>query len=164
MSNATVIPPRTPSRAINYLDHPPTYKEFTELYQHPLRPLVFNDEDLPRTWRARALWTTENDDGECVPNTAAIADTFPDAKAPVMISRADTSYAYGEESRHEISMKDFAQRWERASCNDDKLYLKDFHLCLAYPSLDAYYVYPFFQGMKKIFTDRGCACNLACHR
>jgi hypothetical protein len=139
----SAFPPFTSSRAISYLDTPPGYAHFRDEYLVPLQPLIFGDENLPREWAAHGRYTRAMGEDR-VPDIDAIAADSAGREVQVVVLEPESLSSYGDEGRRSMKVEEFADLW-RAQPNA-RIYLKDFHLCLARPGDSLYRVYDLFQG------------------
>jgi hypothetical protein len=152
MSGSTLPPPRTSSRAISYSNAPPSYPYFRDEYLVPLKPLIFHDTDLFHDWPACARWTTELEDGNLQPYIDALAADFAGHEVSVIVSEPGSPDTYGDDGRRTMAFEEFAALWKDRA--DKRIYLKDYHLCLARPHDCMYRTYDLFQGELIAFTVR----------
>jgi hypothetical protein len=152
MSGSTLPPPRTSSRAISYSSAPPSYLYFRDEHLVPLKPLIFRDDDLPHDWPACPRWTTETENGNLEPDIDALAADFAGHEVSVIVSEPGSPDTYGDDGRRTMTFEEFAALWKDRA--DERVYLKDFHLCLARPHDCMYRTYDLFQGELSMFTVR----------
>jgi hypothetical protein len=152
MSGSTLPPPRTSSRAISYSSAPPSYPYFRDEHLLPLKPLIFHDDNMTRDWPACARWTTKFEDGNPEPHINALAADFAGQEVSVIVSEPGSPDTYGDDDRRTMMFEDFAALWKDRA--DKRVYLKDFHLCLARPHDCMYRTYDVFQGELIAFTVR----------
>jgi hypothetical protein len=159
MPNAPCPPPPTAPRAIAFLASPPSYAVFRDEYLLPLNPLLFNDDGPRSGWPAYAQWTKLDADGVLEPDVDAITADFTGKSAPLVISLFSDKSSYGEESREDVTFDAFAEMW-KSNSPGRRLYLKDFHLCLARPNEEMYKVYDLFQGKYSAYTREASIMNI----
>ena len=121
--------------SISHVDSLITFRRAQEDFISSLRPACF--DGLASNWPA-----LKRPEFHSIENLAAKYD----ADVPVVSSKADD--AYGSESRTQMK----ASEWAKLK-TEDRSYLKDFHLKLAFPLDDSYSVPVIFDDWLNAFND-----------
>ncbi|KZT25780.1 Clavaminate synthase-like protein [Neolentinus lepideus HHB14362 ss-1] len=128
-------PPSKASRVqtIDHLAATPSYKDFLNCYLLPLKPCLIS---MPEAllWSASQRWLKQTDKGPA-PDIDSLEQAFPDS-TQVEVAFCEETDECGGQRRERMSFSEFAALWRESS--RAKLYLKDFHFCIAGQSAAAY--------------------------
>ncbi|TFK49128.1 Clavaminate synthase-like protein [Heliocybe sulcata] len=116
---------RCRDQALDYLAATPSYEEFLDRYLLPLKPCLIAMPELS-LWGASQRWLKQTDDGPS-PDIDGLERAFRDSQVDVAF--CEETDEYGGQRRDRMLFSEFATIWRENP--NAKLYLKDFHFCIA---------------------------------